>query len=268
MKLHTLAFISGLLGFSVGFVSERSPLATLQQGIAMAGRMRPLQAVESTAESTQIAFISLVDRMKGGIQGLTWFDKDPWISDSQGFEAEGSDVQRIVVANHPAPSETNINESTDHPPESSEIPFGVWQEGQVLNVLADLAYEHGFEIYGAYHVNNPLISFKLEDRPVEESVRQLMRIANIKNYALSYVTNAYGGHNVATITFLPQKEEKQESYDQLATEKDGQIFASAEAPPEEWADLEKDIISDFRSEFEGQISPEDLAQIEAWFKDG
>jgi hypothetical protein len=83
---------------------------------------------------------------------------------------------------------------------------------KLLNLLEHLSEKWDIELVGTEALADRVVSVKFDSMKVEDGIRQLMRIAGVENYALSYRVGPGGQYAVSQIVFFPGDDDFSEDY--------------------------------------------------------
>jgi hypothetical protein len=82
----------------------------------------------------------------------------------------------------------------------------------LANLLEHLSEKCNIELVGKDALARKVVSAKFDTMKLDDGIRQLMRIARVANYALSYRTGPGGRCAVTHIVFLPEDHESSEDH--------------------------------------------------------
>jgi hypothetical protein len=139
------------------------------------------------------------------------------------------------------------------------------KNSSLSSLLEDLSEKCDIEILGKDALSDKVISAKFDSMKVEDGIRQIMRIAGVKNYALSYRTDSEDQYSVSQIVLLPGNNEVSED-DRLARaqeETGSRMSDHLKAPSlgNVAAEIPEEILADFKAEIQAEVAADMQADI-------
>lgn len=133
------------------------------------------------------------------------------------------------------------------------------------SLLEDLSEKCDIEILGKDALSDKVISAKFDSMKVEDGIRQIMRIAGVENYALSYRTDPEDQYSVSQIVLLPEDNEGLED-DRLARtqEETGSRMPDhlkAQSLGNVAVEIPEEILADFKAEIQAEVPADMQADI-------
>ena len=207
--------------------------------------------------------------------------------DSKGTTFMLSGENRSLETTQDTVFDEGINKPTDwnndSEPQGEVVGVLVTEQGlsvnanelKLLNLLEHLSEKCDIELVGKDALVDKVVSARFDSMKVEHGIRQLMRIAGVENYALSYRTCPGGQYAVSQIVFLSGDDDFSEHYSiaQGSPEVDltmpdhhlqGQFLGddfTAEVPEQMLADVQAEIRANVPEEMRADILAEILGGL-------
>ena len=270
MRLWRFALIAAVAGFIHGTTSSEPPFPTLQQTVASITRLPAAWWANRMANGGQLAFA----RHRNTVMPHPR---------SKNTKSIVSAVRKKPKATENRLLDAGIKEPTDwkRDSETKGGMAGVLVTGNSLSVnvknlslsslLEDLSRKCDIEILGKDALCDKVISAKFDSMKVEDGIRQIMRIAGVQNYALSYRNDPQDQYGVSQIVLLPIHHEVPEDRplaraepqvdltDHLQAQSLGNV--AAEIPEEILANLKAEIQAQVPADMQAEILAEILGEL-------
>ena len=272
MKIWRFALIAAVAGFIHGVTSSEPPFCHLQQAAVSIIRLPVSWLAIRMANGGHLAFAKHRNTLVPH-------------RESENTVSITSAVLKKPQATECRLLDAGINEPTDwkSDAETKGEMAGVLVAENSLSVnaknlslsslLEDLREKCDIEILGKDALSDKVISGKFDSMKVEDGIRQIMRIAGVENYALSYRTGPEGQYGVSQIVLLPGDDDFSEDYriakawpevdlampDHLKAQSLGNV--AAEIPEDILADLKAEIQAEVPEEMRADMLAEILGEL-------
>ena len=270
MKIWKFVLIAAVAGFIHGATSAEPPFPTLQQAVVSITRLPMSWWANRMANGGQLAFA----KHRNTVMPHPGSENTASIISAMHKKLEATE-SRLLHA--------GINEPTDWKRDSetkggmsgvlvAENSLSVNAKNlSLLSLLEDLSRKCDIEILGQDALFDKVISAKFDSTKVEDGIRQIMRIAGVDNYALTYRNHPEDQYSVSQIVLLPVDHEVPEDRsiakagpqvvltDHLQAQSLGN--AAAEIPEEILADLKAEIQAEVPADMQADTLAEILGEL-------
>ena len=257
MKLWRFALIAALAGFIHGATSSEPPFSHLQKAAASITRLPVSWWANRVANSGHLAFVKHGDTVVPP-------------AGSENTESITSALPRKLEATEGRLLHAGINEPTDWERDAetkggmagllvAENSLSVNVKNSSLSsLLEDLSEKCDIEIRGKDALSDKVISAKFDSMKVEDGIRQIMRIAGVGNYALSYRIDPEDQYSVSQIVLLPGDNEVSED-NRLARAQEETASRMPDHPKAPSlgnvaAEIPEEILADFKAEIQAEVA--------------
>ncbi len=262
MRIWRLAFIASVAGFIYGVTSSEPPFSHLQKAALSIPRLPMSWWAPGTASCSN----SVLTRHKSEVVP----------------HLEARDAT-FTVPVAPMCSETihfGVPEEENNKPTDCKSDLG-FQDGiagvligensfsidaknlSLSSLLEELSDKCHIEIVGKDTLVGKVISAKFDSMKVEDGIRQMMRIAGVENYALSYRTDPEDQYSVSQIVLLPADHEVPEARPiaKAGPQVDLTDHPEAQSPGNVAAEIPEEILADLRAEIRAEVPANMQAEI-------
>lgn len=258
MKIWKLALIAAIAGLILGVTCSEPPFPGLQQAAVSITRLRMPWWADRMGDCGDIALAKHANAVVSH-------------AESEGTTSTTSAVHRASETNQLRVLERGINKPTDWKSnlESKSRIAGVLvaenslsvdaKNLNLLNLLQDLSEKCDIEIVGKDALADKLISAKFDCVTVEDGIRQLMRIAGVENYAISYGADSGDQYAVSQIVLLPRDNEVSEDYPLAKAEQE----ADSGIPNQLHAEILRELRPEVREEILADVQAAIVAEVPA-----
>ena len=265
MNLWRFAVIAAVAGFIHGTTSSEPPFPTLQQTVASITRLPAAWWANRMANGGQLAFA----RHRNTVMPHPR---------SKNTKSIVSAVRKKPKATENRLLDAGIKEPTDwkRDSETKGGMSGVLVTGNSLSVnaknlslsslLENLSRKCDIEILGKDALCDKVISAKFDSMKVEDGIRQIMRIAGVGNYALSYRIDPEDQYSVSQIVLLPGGNEVSEDYYPIAKAGPKADLTMPDHPKAPSlgnveAEIPEEILADLKAEIQAEVPADMQADI-------
>jgi hypothetical protein len=272
MKIWRLAFIAAVVGFIYGVTSSEPPFSHLQEAALSITRFPISWWADHTASRSNSALTRHTSDVVPHLES-----RDATFTAPVAPKCSETIQFRVLegAVNKPTDKESDSESQTGIPGvRIGEDSFSIDAVNlSFSSLLKELSDKCDIQIVGRDTLVGKVISAKFDSMKLEDGIRQLMRVAGIENYALSYRIESEGQCAVSQIILLPRDSAvsenrhfarpQQQAGSEMTDDPQAALIRepAAEVPGEILADVQAEIQEEVPAEMQADILAEMLAEL-------
>jgi hypothetical protein len=257
MKTWKFALIAVAAGLIHGMTSSEPPFPSLQRAVVAMTHLPVSRWVERIGKPGQTALTTYANTI------VRYARSKDTTSIASAAHGESDRIALEDRINKPTNWKSNSEPQRQTPAvRPAEGLFSVHvNNANLLDVLKDLGKECDIDIVNEDALADKAISVKLNSIELEDGIRQLMRIAGVENYALSYRKESGNQYIVSQIICLPGEATDSDHYLLTKATQEADLSSLSELPLEAQKELREEIPAELRDQVLSDIPEELLAEL-------